>query len=220
MALVSPYPPESTPEYDALTPRDGERGQDALARVGEEIAQEFRGDDQRDSRKNKKMPRMLAALVLLRAQGFDNREIADRLQVSTSTLKKLITKARREYGWNDLGERLVNVALPQAVENVEKHLEYEGTEAAIRADQSTMTREITKGLGIFKTHAAVKSETKQTKIQVLKVEVTLPQLPPGDPGMAAISAGSVLAAPRRAQLVASHPTPAAIDAEVVDAEIS
>lgn len=162
----------------------------------------------------RKLPRQLAGLVALRAQGFDNKEIADRLRVSVVTLRRLIKKARTEYGWNDIGEQLTDVALPQAVSNVIKHLDHEGTPEAIASGQHAMTREIARGLGALKTHSAVKQETVKKSIQVLRVQI---ELPPGVQGAMDAVVDGVLATPRRALLPASSPTPAAsiVDGEVI-----
>lgn len=158
----------------------------------------------------KKLPRQLAGLIVLRTQGFDNKEIADRLGVSVPTVKRLIAKARREYGWSDLSDKLTNVALPQAVENIVAHLEHEGTPEAIANGESTMTRELARGLGAFKNHQAVKTEKTKTSIQVLKVLI---ELPPGVQGANGLVEG-VLATPRRA-LPAAVPNPAPA-ASIVD----
>ena len=156
--------------------------------------------------------------MLLRAQGFDNHEIAEKLRISKAKLRRLIAQARREYAWDDLGHKLADVALPQAVDNVIKHLDHESTPEAVATGQSLMTRTVAQGLGALKTHSAVKSEVKKTSIQVLRVEIALPQLPPGDQG-ASLGDGAVLATPRRA-LSSPHPALAApiVDAEVVKVE--
>lgn len=218
MPLVPPDPPAATPEFLALSPEPDEAPLDPLARIGQDITADLGGDESRDARKNKKLPRQLAGLVFLRAQGFDNREIADRLGVGQQTLRKLIAKARREYGWDDLGSKLADVALPIAVDNVIKHLDQEGTPEAVASGQHTMTRTVAAGLGALKTHAAVKSEIKKTEIQVLRVEFAgVPQLPPG--GGSRLVEGSVMAAPRRALLDgAGLPSAAPIDAEIVHQE--
>ena len=129
---------------------------DALARVGEEIAQEFGGSDTRDpSRKDKKLPKQLGALVALRAQGFDNAEIGEKLGISRQKLVALIAKARKEYGWSDLGDRIAHRAVPQAVENIIKHLDYEGTDEAVKKGQNTMTLNTTRGVTYYYRVAAV-----------------------------------------------------------------
>jgi predicted transcriptional regulator len=189
---------------------------DALARVGEGIVSEVGGSDSKDpSRKNKKLPRQLAAVVALRAQGYDNREIAEKIGETTQKVTRLIMKARKEYGWSDLHEQLVHRAVPQAMENVIRHLDHEGSEAGIKQGMSTMTRATVAGVGIFKSHSAAKVEQKSESTNVLRVEVVLPQLPPGVQALA-LSEGSVLATPRRA-LPAPDSTPVApiLDGEVV-----
>lgn len=202
MALVAATMPSPTDEYVALEPRDGEDPLDALARVGDGIVTDAGGSDTRDTRKNKKLPRQLAALVALRAQGFDNVEIAERLRVSPQKLRALVAKARKEYGWSDLGDQIAHVAVPQAVANVIKHLEYEGSAAGVLRNESTMTRATLAGTGMFKTHSAVKQESESRQTNILRVEIALPELPPGQ-ALAAID--GVLATPRRARLCESVP---------------
>lgn len=213
--LVPATPPDPTPEYEALTPQSGESALDALARVGDGVVQEFHGSDSRDSRPNKALPRQLAGLVALRAQGFDNHEIAERLDISPQKLRSLIAKARKEYGWNDLGQRLADIALPQAVENVIKHLDHEGTAAGIAEGMSKMTIAVAGGLGAFKTHSAIKQESKTEETRTLRVEIVLPRMPPGTQGAGQAIEG-VLATPRRALAA-----PQAVDpgASIVEGEV-
>lgn len=211
--------PPPTEEFSALEPRENEAPMDALARVGENILNEFGGgDDAKDSRKNKKMPKQLAALVGLRAQGFDNKEIADRLGVTPRKLTSLIAKARKEYGWSDLGHKLANVALPKAVDNIVAHLDREGEADAIKDGQSLMTRTFAAGMGVFKTHSAVKQTTRNENLNLMRIEISMPQLPEGS---ATGPVQGVLAAPRRAALRgATEPIPPAlpaIEGEVVNA---
>lgn len=191
---------------------------DTLARVGDDILREFGGgDDARDSRRNKKMPKQLGALVALRAQGFDNKEIAERLGVSPRKLTALITKARKEYGWNDLGEKLAHVALPKAVDNIIKHLDHEGDADAVKDGQSLMTRTFAAGMGVFKTHSAVKQTSKNENLNVMRIEIVgLQQLPEG--AQATGSVPGVLATPRRPTLSgerAALPPATHIEGEVV-----
>ena len=214
---VSATPPAPTPEYTALHPEPGEQPMDALARVGDAILSEFGGgDEQKDERKNKKMPKQLAALVGLRAQGFDNKEIAERLGVTPRKLTALIAKARKEYGWSDLGDKLAHVAVPRAVDNVIRHLEHEGSDMAAINGQNLMTRTVLAGTGVFKTHSAIKETRRSENFNVMRIEITMPQLPEG------ANAGpvdGVLAAPRRAQLSGAPAAPPsalpAIEGEVV-----
>ena len=213
---TAPWPPTS-PEFDALTVQSKDkRGLDSLTQVGEALSAEVGGDEGKDSRKNKKLPKKLAALVLLRTQGFDNREIADKLGVTPRTVKALIAKAMREYGWSDLADTLTNVAVPLAMESVLKHLEHEGSALGVLNGQSTMTRATLAGTGVFKSHSAVKQESKSENTNILRVEIALPQMPPGVQALA-LADGSVLATPRRAlPSVVDAPAPAAsIEGEVI-----
>jgi hypothetical protein len=213
--LTAAKTPSPTAEYQAIAPQPGESGLDALTRVGDGIVAEVGGDDSKDpSRKDKKLPRQLAALVALRAQGFDNQEIADRLGVPKRRLNALIAKARKEYGWDDLADKLAHQAIPLAIDATIKHIEYEGSKEGVMEGRSTMTRAALGGVGVFKSHSAAKVEQKSTQERVLRVEISLPQLPPGAQG-ALSAAGSVLATPRRA-LAAVNPTPVApLEGEVV-----
>lgn len=130
------------------------------------------------------------------------------------TIKRWLAKVRREYGWSDLNDKLTNVALPQAVDNIVKHLEHEATDAAVASGMSTMTRELARGLGVLKNHQAVKTEKTKTSIQVLTVKI---EMPPGVQGANGLVEG-VLATPRRALPAAvSNPAPVAsvIEGEVV-----
>ena len=214
--LVPANPPAPTPEFEALTPQPGENPMDALARVGDAISREVGGSDDKDSRKNKKMPRQLATLVLLRAQGFDNQEIATKLGVNKDKLKRLIARARKEYGWNDLGDKVAHVAVPQAVESALKHLEFEGSSLGVMKGQSTMTRAMLAGVGLFKTHSAAKVEQKSESTNVLRVEIAIPQVPPGVQGLQ-LAEGSVLATPRRA--LVSDGVPALVASSIVEGEV-
>lgn len=166
----------------------------ALARVGDTILREVNPTDTQPdtSRKPSKMPKQLAALVALRAQGFDNEEIAARLQCSSSQLKGLIRRAREKYGWSDIGATIAHVAVPQAVSNIVKHLDYEGTKAAIEAGRSTVTLKTMAGTGLYRQHTAIKQD-KTTETRILRVEITIPAAPPTDP---ASPVGSVFATPR------------------------
>jgi hypothetical protein len=213
--LTAALPPAATPEFDALEPLAGESGLDALVRVGGGIVAEVGGSDARDKRKDKKLPRQLAALVALRAQGFDNKEIADKLQVSQRRLKSLIATARTEYGWSDLESKLIDVAVPLAMESFISHIEYEGSKAGVALGRNAMTKAALGGVGMLKSHTAAKQEIKSETLNVLRVEITLPQMPPGSQSPL-LADGSVLATPRRA-LVSAEVPPAA--SNTVDGEV-
>jgi len=167
---------------------------DALTRVGDGIVTEAGGSDLRDSRPNKRLPRQLAALVALRAQGFDNHEIAQKLKIKSWTLRMLIAKARREYGWSDLGSKLADEAIPLAIESTIKHLEYEGSAKGVEEGRYQATPAVLRGRGVFQSHSAAKVESTERSLHVLRVEIAIPEGPPGS----GVVTGSVLATPRRA----------------------
>lgn len=221
MALVPPNPPAPTPEYASLEPRADENPFDALARVGDEIVSEMAGAgiEPKDGRKNKKFPKQIGALIALRAQGYDVAEIAEKLGVGKQRVYQLIRKARKDFGWSDLGDKIAHTAVPQAVENVIKHLEYEGSAPGVALGRSVMTRKTLEGVGVFKSHSAVKQESKSEVSNTLRVEFVLPQLPPGVQ-VPALADGSVLATPRRA-LASEEPVAAlgAPEQKVVDGEV-
>jgi hypothetical protein len=176
------------------------------------------GDEKRDSRKNKALPRQLAALVALRAQGFDNHEICQKLDIKPRRLKALVAEARSTYGWSDLESKLVDVAVPLAMESFIAHIEHEGSSAGVALGRNAMTKAALAGVGMLKAHTAAKQEIKSESTNVLRVEITLPQMPPGFTPL--LTDGSVLATPRRALVGDAVPSPAApyIDAEVVPSE--
>lgn len=211
---IAPEPPADTPEYTALEPRADEAPMDALARVGAGVLDEFGGgDEHKDARKNKQMPKQLGALVALRAQGFDNAEIAKKLGVTPRKLTALIAKARKEYGWSDLEDRLVHVAVPKAMDNVIKHLDHESSEAAQVNGQHLMTRTVLGGVGVFRTHTAVKQTSKNENLNVMRIEILMPEKPEG---LSAGPVAGVLAAPRRAvpSGAAAALPPAVLDGEI------
>lgn len=192
--MVPANPPDPTPEYEALTPTAGESPLDALARVGDSLVGAVAPADQAPdtSRKPTKLPRQIACLVALRAQGYDNHEIAEKLKVSPRKLKALIAKARRVYGWSDLGQQIADYAAVKAVSNLGVHLDYEGTKTAVKKGHHAMTRRTLDGTGLFRSHSAVKHESKHEETNILRVEIVLPAALP------AVADGSVLATPRRA----------------------
>ena len=123
----------------------------------------------------------------------------------------------KEYGWSDISDTLTNVAVPLAMESVLKHLEFEGSALGVIKGTSTMTRATMSGTGNFKSHSAVKQESKSENTNILRVEIALPTLPPGTQSLT-LRDGSVLATPRRAlPSIADDPAPAVpfLEAEVV-----
>lgn len=187
-------PRRDSSEYVALERLPKETATDALARVGDDILTDVGGSELRDRRPNKKLPKQLAALVGLRAQGYDNKEIADKLRIKAWRLRTLIATARREYGWSDLGSQLQDQAVPLAIASTLQHLEYEGSAEGVKEGRFQATPATLRGLGVFKSHTAAKVEKTEQTTHVLRVEIALPEAPPGS----VVAVGRVLATPRRA----------------------
>jgi hypothetical protein len=141
--------------------------------------------------------------VALRAQGYDNKEIADKLQVGAWRVRTLIALARKEYGWSDLEHQLEDVAVPLAIAATIQHLEYEGSPEGVKEGRFQATPSTLRGRGVFKSHSAAKVEKTEETTHVLRVEIALPSLPAGS----VVAEGRVLATPRRS-------------APVLDAEIA
>jgi hypothetical protein len=80
-----------------------------------------------------------------------------------------------------------------------------------------MTRALLNGVGMLKSHTAAKQEIKSETTNVLRVEITLPKMPPGTQTTGSPIDG-ILAAPRRPSL-ASHvdSIPAALNS--IDGEV-
>lgn len=165
----------------------------------------------------REMPRQIRKAIALRAMGFTPADIAKRLNIKLHSVYCLFYRARTKYGWDDLGDQLANVALPQAVDNIVAHLKHEGTKDAIENGQSLMTRTFASGVGVFKSHSAVKSTSQNENLNVMRIEILgLPTLPEG--GSAGPVAG-VLAAPRRAVPSGAGALPPAPQPPIIDAEV-
>lgn len=154
--------------------------------------------------RKKAMPRIMVQVLALRRKGFANEAIQIKLGLLPWTLRNIITKARRDFAYDEIGRTLEDEAVPMAVENMIAHLEHEKTPAAVEAGQSAMTLATLRGLGRLKNHSAVKQESEETHTHVLRVEFSFP----GAPTAGGTPVEGVLATPRRA-------LEAVIDAEVV-----
>lgn len=189
-------------------------GVDGLAHVGESIAKSVtERKNLKSNKQHRKLSKRLTHLVLLREQGYDNAEIAAKLKVSLSTLYRLLAQARKA-GWDDLTDKLVNHAVPRAVDNVISHLDYESTTPALLKGQNLMTREVLKGVGVLKSHTAAKTESRTLETRVLRVEIALPS---GDGGLDTTAPG-VMGTPRRAVALPS-PIPAPTATHVLEGEV-
>ena len=141
------------------------------------------------------LPRHLARLVEARERdGLSMNEIAAKMGISRQKVVGLFMKARK-LGWVAEDDQIVAVMQSAALDAANKHLMFEGTPMGVMQGRSVMTRATLAGTGIFKTHSAIKQESKNETTNILRVEISLPALPEG--AQAAVIEG-VLASPRRA----------------------
>lgn len=107
-------------------------------------------------------------LVALKIGGMDLKEAAESLSINYGYARNLISLAGK-YGWftpTEPMERLENVIAHKAVNNVEEFLNH--PHPMLRMD---MTKEVMKGIGLFKAHTANKDEgQRQTTILAIKIE--------------------------------------------------
>jgi hypothetical protein len=113
----------------------------------------------------KRTPRdHVARWIEMRSQGMRNIEIAPILGITPHTLNCIIVKATKE-GWlkfESPADRLEQELSHLVVDNVEHHL---------KKRDRRMTIEAAKGLGLFKSHHAVKVENDAPKaVLALKIE--------------------------------------------------
>ena len=116
----------------------------------------------------------ISEFVILKTQGFSNIDIAGRMGIKPSTLNTLISRATRE-GWlklDDPEERLELELKPIVVDNVKEYLTSKDNDAA----RLKMTIEAAKGVGLFKSHQAVKVEG-QAQQMVLALRFETPDVP-------------------------------------------
>lgn len=106
----------------------------------------------------------IAEWALLRSQGMKTKDIAIRMGIQPQSLHTLISKASRQ-GWlqfSDPAERLEHELAPLIVDNIKSHL--------LEGDKK-MTIEAAKGIGLFKSHQAVKVENESPQmVLALKIE--------------------------------------------------
>lgn len=125
-------------------------------------------------RPNRSARARISEFVILKAKGLSNIEIAGRFGIKPATLNTLICRATRE-GWFKLDnpeERLEFEIKPIVVDNVKEFLTTKDNDAA----KLKMTIEAAKGVGLFKSHQAVKVEG-QTQQMVLALKFESPESP-------------------------------------------
>lgn len=195
----------------ALTTRQpGETGTEVLERAADKLLADdavvVRPDLVQARKRASKFPKQIAVIVYCRLNGMSNSEIADALGIKPRSVSQLLYRARTEYGFSDIVDRVQHQALPQAVENMNEML----------ADgDREMTIETLKGLGVFKKHVVGKEGVGGSNQNTLRVEFTLPEGVSLD-SAPVIAVGGVIANPRgRTQ----NPAPALLPpvVETVDA---
>ena len=110
----------------------------------------------------------IAEWVVLRAQGMRNVEIAAKMGIQASSLSTLINRAVKQ-GWLQFespADRLEHELAPMVVDNVRDFL---------IAKDKQVTLEAAKGLGLFKTHSALKVEGDQAStVFAIKIDMIEP----------------------------------------------
>jgi len=189
----------------SIVRKPGETGADVLERVaGAMLPAEIVKEHNRAT----KLPRQIAAIVYMRMQGLTNNEIAEKMGVRPRRVAEIIYRARTEYNFSDIVDRVQHQAIPQAIENLNDMLDQGDREA---------TFETLKGTGVFRKHVVGKDGGGgSVDRNTLKVEISLPEgmsldsLPP-------IAIGSILANPRSAPSKTPAPALPAPTVETVDA---
>lgn len=125
--------------------------------------------------------KMLAMqLVALKIGGMELKEAAETLQIGYGYARNLISMAGK-YGWwapSEPVDRLENVIAHKAVTNVEEFLSH--PHPGLRMD---MTKEVMKGIGLFKTFAAGRDDGAQAPtIIAIKIEHSA-GIPAPDPAL-------------------------------------
>lgn len=136
---------------------------------------------------NRSFQARILQIVALKAQGLNNRQIAEKLGLAKSTIDTLVYKANKQ--------KLIEYTSPhEYFENVLTHKVVENIEYFLNEKDHKMTIEAAKGAGIFKSHQALKLETEiQQNIIALKIE--MPPLTPSQQTQLAV--GTVVGKPRR-----------------------
>lgn len=111
----------------------------------------------------------VAQYVMLRAQGLRHPEIAQKMGIQISTLHSILHDASKNglIVWENPSEKLEYALAPKIVDNIEEFL----GPAADDAKRLKMTIEAAKGIGLFKSHQAVKVEGDAPKtVLALNIE--------------------------------------------------
>jgi biotin operon repressor len=174
-----PTPGKRGPVSALATLQPGEIGSDALTRIGAAVLP-LPGKGAGGGRP-KKLPRQLAAVLALNTEGMGVAEIAERLNMSAGTVRKVMQKARRDHGLDDVVDRVKNRAIPQAVDNLIEGLDKQDREYTTLVLKNTLFRQ-------DKTDSGDKGGNN-----VLVVRIEMPVIPAGAP---TVALGSIQGTPR------------------------
>ena len=133
--------------------------------------------------KESRVRRAVVAAIALRAQGFGYKEAAEQLGLTLGTIKTYMRDARRK-GWIDErafvdpADKVEMVLTGMAVDNLStilnetKEMSEKVTSLSDRAVDTSL--EVAKGVGLLKTHSAIKTDNTNQMGLALKVDVVMP----------------------------------------------
>lgn len=109
--------------------------------------------------------KFIGAVLGLRYEGFSPKEIAELLGVSHQQVTYALTAIREDASLDEQVQRLNQVAVPLAMDNVVR---------GVMNGDKEYTLKVMDGAGVFKSHKAIQGEIKKT-ITHLVVQLALPQ---------------------------------------------
>lgn len=109
----------------------------------------------------------LAQIAAFKAMGLNLVEVAERLDLSHSTVRNIVHKGNKLglIQYDDPFERFENQIIPKVVDNIEYWIDQK---------DKKMTIEAAKGAGVFKAHQAIKVEG-QAPQTVLALKIEMPE---------------------------------------------
>lgn len=129
-------------------------------------------------------------IVALRISGLSTQEIAEELKLKPKTVQQYLYLAAKN-GWmkfEDPSDRLHYELAPKIVDNIAHHLNLK---------DKVMTIEAARGIGLFKSHQAIKNESEAPQMLLaLKIE-----MPPPEEGVSQakviVPPGAIMCVPRK-----------------------
>lgn len=164
------------PVTEMAVRRFGESPQQALDRIGNAVLPPA----VRSMGKGKQLPRNIAAIMAMRTEGMKDKEIAERLGVSVTTIRNAMGRARRDYGLDDVGDRIKNRGIPTAIDNVIDRMDDGDYAASKWLLEKTIFKKEQKG-------------DKGSGGNTLTVKIELPEIPEGAP---TVAVGAIVGRPQ------------------------